>query len=468
MRRLAGRTVAMVLTVGIAIAGGSAHSQTNRDPLAEEIFRELVEIRSSAAYPENTRRLLQGVAERLSRAGFGDEDIVVVEAGGANLVVRLRGSGTRRPLLAMAHVDVVDADPASWQADPFTLAEADGYFYGRGTSDNKAGATALIVNFIRLRREAYRPDRDLIMVLTGNEESTMEGISHLAMERRDLIDAELAFNTDAGGGVLDANGEPSLFSVQMAEKRYQTFELVATNPGGHSSLPRPDNAIYELSHALVRLQQHRFPVHVSDIAREGFRVLGERMPGEAGELLRAAGRENADPDALRRLAATSPGANSTMRTTCVATMLDAGVAENALPRTARATVNCRILPGVDPQRVMATLREVVNDDRIAIDMVKSGGQVASPSSPLRADILKPVRELVDEMWPGAVIAPEQATYATDGLWVRKAGIPVYGVSGVFADEGLMFGAHGLDERVRVDSFHDAVEFWYRLLKRFSS
>lgn len=432
-----------------------------------EIFRELVEIRSSEPFPENTRRLLEGVRDRLLAAGFPEQDVVLVEAGGANLVARYRGTGARRPLLAMAHVDVVDADPDAWQADPFTLAEIDGYYYGRGTSDNKAGATALIANFIRLRQEGYQPDRDLIMVLTGNEESSMAGIRHLSQERRDLVDAELALNTDSGGGVFDANGEPSIFSIQMAEKRYQTYELIATNPGGHSSIPRPDNAIYELAGALVKLEQYRFPIRMSEITRAGFAAYAERTPGEAGELLREAGREDADPEALRRLAAASPVANSTMRTTCVATMLQSGVAENALPRLAKATVNCRIYPGVEPEAVLATLREIVADERIEVRMIEGGGGVASPPSPLQEQYVAPIRELIEEVWPGAVIAPEQATYATDGSWVRNAGIPVYGVSGLFGDaEDIR--AHGLDERVHVEAFHDSIEFWYRLLKRFSS
>ncbi len=456
----------LLVTTPLVQASG-ATSRSSQSDLALELLRELVEIRSSEAFPENTLRLLEGLAKRLVAAGFAEDEIVFVDAGRSNLVVRYPGSGAREPLLTMAHVDVVDADPESWQADPFTLAEIDGYYYGRGTTDNKAGVVALVANFIRLRQEGYEPDRDLIMVLTGNEESTMEGIAHLAQERRELLDAELALNTDSGGGVFDANGEPSTFMIQMAEKRYQTFELEATNPGGHSSLPRPDNAIYDLAGALVKLQHYRFPIDVSEIAREGFRVAGERTAGDEGELLRAAGSTDPDPDALRRLAASDPWANSTMRTTCVATMLAAGVAENALPRAATAIVNCRILPGVEPTHVMATLREVIADESIEIRPVQSGGQVASPPSPLRDDVVEPVRELVDEIWPGAVVAPEQATYATDGLHVRNIGIPVYGVSGLFGDFGDS-RAHGLDERVRVDAFHDSIEFWYRLLKHFSS
>ena len=461
------RVVLAAALAGLLTAGSIAWSHTGQEPLALELLRELVEIRSSEAFPDNTRRILEGLAKRLAAAGFSDDEIVFVDAGRSNLVVRYPGSGVRQPLLTMAHVDVVDADPESWQADPFTLAEIDGYYYGRGTTDNKAGVVALVANFIRLRSEGYEPDRDIIMVLTGNEETTMGGISHLAQERRELIDAELALNTDSGGGVFDPNGEASTFMIQMAEKRYQTYELVAENPGGHSSLPRPDNAIYDLAHALVKLQQYQFPIDVTAIAREGFRIGGERIAGEEGELLRAAGEDDPDPDALRRLAAADPWANSTMRTTCVATMLESGVAENALPRVAKATVNCRILPGVEPSHIMATLREVVANDSIQIRPLQSGGTVASPPSPLRDDVVQPIRELVDEIWPGAAVAPEQATYATDGLFVRNAGIPVYGVSGLFGDFGDS-RAHGLDERVGIDAFHDSIEFWYRLLKRFSS
>jgi acetylornithine deacetylase/succinyl-diaminopimelate desuccinylase-like protein len=454
--------------VVLAVTGPApVMAQEGASPLATEILRELVEIRSSENYPANTLRLLEGVRTRLLAAGFAEEDVVMVEAGGSNLVARYRGTGQRDPLLTLAHVDVVDAAPDAWVADPFTLAEIDGYYYGRGTTDNKAGATALIANFVRLKNEGYEPDRDLIMVLTGNEESSMVGIAHLSSERRELIDAEIALNTDSGGGIFDPNGEPSIFSIQMAEKRYQSFELVATNPGGHSSIPRPDNAIYELARALVKLEQYRFPLRTSEISRAGFAAQAERTPGAAGEMLREAAREDADPDVLRRLAAASPVANSTMRTTCVATMLQAGVADNALPRLASATVNCRIYPGVEPTAVMATLAEVIGDERIEIRPIESGGGVASPPSPLRDDVVEPVRELVDEIWPGAIIAPEQATYATDGLYVRNAGIPVYGMSGLF-DYAEDIRAHGLDERVLVEAFHDSIEFWYRLLKRFSS
>jgi len=463
-----GRGAIAAILTGLLIVGSAAGSQTGPEPLATELLREIVGIRSSEAFPDNTQRLLEQLGQRLVEAGFSEGDVTFIDAGRLNLVVRYRGTGLRAPLLTMGHVDVVDADADSWHADPFTLAEIDGYYYGRGTIDNKSGVVALVANFIRLRAEGYEPDRDIIMVLTGNEESTMGGISYLARERRELIDADFALNTDAvGGGELDANGEPSTFRIQMAEKRYQTYELMATNPGGHSSRPRPDNAIYELAEALVRLRRYQFPIQVSEIARESFRVSGERTGGEEGELLRAAGAETADPEALRRLAALDPLASSTMRTTCVATMLEAGVAENALPRVAKATVNCRILPGVEPSHVLATLREVVADESIEIRPVQSGGTVASLASPMRDDVVQPIRQLVDEIWPGTAIMPEQATFATDGLFVRNAGVPVYGVSGLFGDTGDS-RAHGLDERVRVDGFHDSIEFWYRLLKRFSS
>ena len=459
--RIAGIVAAATVA---AVGGAGAAGQETYDQLATEVLRELIEIRTSAAYPDNTKRLLEGVAARLASEGFTADDMTLVEAGGTNLVVRYRGSGARRPLLAMAHVDVVDADPDSWQVEPFVFAESDGYYYGRGTTDNKTGATSLIVNFIRLRREGYVPDRDLIMVLTGNEETTMAGIADLAQQRRELIDAELALNSDSGGGVVDANGEPSSFAIQMAEKRYQTFELITSNPGGHSSLPRPDNAIYELAHALVRLQQHRFPIRISEIARESFRVIGERMPGEAGELLSAAGEENGDPDAVRRLAAADPWANSTMRTTCVATMLRGGHAENALPQSATATVNCRIFPGTEVPSVQATLERVAAMPGLRVQVL--GAPQASPASPLREDVVEAVTAAVHVGYPGTPVIPYMAPYGTDGRPVRAGGIPTYGVMGLFIKDSDQF-AHGLNERVSVRSFYNGLEHWYTMLTRLA-
>ncbi len=435
------------------------------DAFARELLSELVAIRSSAAYPENTNRLLDGVAARLRREGFERIDLVA-SGPTSNLVVRYPGSGEKPPLLLLAHVDVVDADPAAWQADPFELAEIDGYFYGRGTLDNKGGAVSLIANFIRLKREGYEPDRDLIMLLTGNEETDMAGVREVSQNRFELIDAEMALNTDVAGVVLDAENQPTIAQVQMSEKLYQTFELETTNRGGHSSIPRADNAIYQLSEALLKIQHHRFPVAINPVVQEAVRVQSETAEGEEGELLRAIVADPPDPEAIRRLAARDPLFNSSIRTTCVATMLRSGVAENALPRAATATVNCRILPGRTPRQVEAALREVVADDGVEIRAIVAGS-APSPPSPLRQDVMDEIGKVAAEFWGPIPLTPSQSTGATDGLWIRKAGIPVYGFSAVaIQDDDIR--AHGLDERVSVESFYTAVRAWYRLLKAFSS
>lgn len=454
----------LLLAASWAIPLGGANPD-NYDDLAREIYKELVEVRSSENFPENTHKLLNGVADRLRAEGFSEDSMTFVPSGKVkNLVVRYKGTGEKKALIGMAHVDVVDADPDAWQADPFTLATIDGYYYGRGTSDNKAGAATLITNFIRLRREGFEPRRDLIMVLTGDEESTMGGITAIAQEHPELIDdAELTFNTDAGGGELTPDGRVQVLSIQMSEKLYQSFHFTVTNPGGHSSRPRPDNAIYKLAHALTRLETYRFPIEVNEVVRESLRVRAEVTPGRVGELMAAAALETPDPEVLRELAAADPGWNASMRTTCVATMLKGGVAENALPRLAQATVNCRLMPGMTPEQAAATLREVVNDPEVQIQAI--GVPKPSDPSPLREDVMQKLRLLSKEFFGSAPIAPSQSTGATDGLRVRQLGIPVYGFSGL-ATGPEDRRAHGLDERVPIDSFHRAVRFWYQLLKEF--
>ena len=366
----------------------------------------------------------------------------------------------------MAHVDVVDADPASWQADPFTLAEIDGYYYGRGTLDNKTGAVSLIAAFIRIKREGYRPDRDLVMVLTGDEETDMATIAYLTQTRRELVDAEMAFNTDVGGVQMDANGVAKLAGVQMSEKLYQTFEVEATNPGGHSSRPRKDNAIYELARALGRIEEYVFPAEVNPVVRGMMEAMARSASPDKAALFRSATAVPPDMGAVERLAPADPSINASVRTTCVATMLEAGVAENALPRKATATVNCRLLPGDTPANVLATLRKVVDDPKIVVRPVGPLRE-ASPASPVRKDVMRKLRSLVAEYFgPNAPVVPQQSTGATDGRWVRQAGIPVYGFSAI-ATEPNESRAHGLDERIPVESFHKAVRFWYELLKEFS-
>ena len=434
--------------------------------LATKIFREMVEIPSVSTSTDETAALLETVVRRLSAAGFEADDMTLVLSLGdvSNLVVHYQGTGARRPVMLMAHVDVVEAEPAGWQVHPFTFVEDGGYYYGRGTSDNKAGATTLVTNFIRLREEGYRPDRDLIMVLTGDEETAAGGISYLVNQRRDLVDAELALNTDSGG-VYDSNGEPQMFKVQTSEKLYEDYELETTNPGGHSLVPRPDNAIYRLVEALDRVRNHSFPIELNDGTRLFFERSAAFEHGEAGDLMRAVAGESLDHDAANALARSSPWFNATLRTTCVTTMLSGGHSVNALPRAAKATVNCRILPGHTSEETEATLRDVIGDGGVSIRPIWS----LTPSQPSLWDpeLMAPIEDLVQQMWPGTPVIPNMSTGATDGTFVRNAGIPVYALGAIFRDPEDR-RAHGLDERVGVKEFHDAVEFWYRMLKTVSN
>jgi acetylornithine deacetylase/succinyl-diaminopimelate desuccinylase-like protein len=403
---------------------------------------------------------------RLSEAGIPQQDMQIIQTGPGinNLVVRYRGSGgTAKPILLMAHLDVVDARREDWSFDPFTFREDGGYYYGRGSSDNKAGAAMLVASFIRYKKEGFVPSRDLIIVLTGDEETNGEGIQGVVEHHRDLVDAAYALNTDAGGGELH-DGKPVAFSVQSAEKVYLSFQLEVRNKGGHSSLPVADNAIYHLSNGLVRLSRYAFPVKLNATTREAFLKGAANQPPKIAADMRAVAR-NSDPAAARRLSAAEPYYNAQLRTTCVATRLFAGHADNALPQLARATVNCRMLPNDPPDSVEATLRRVLADTAIHLSRVRP--PTLSPASPLTPEIMQPVTALAHKMWPQAVVVPEMSTGASDGLYVRNAGIPVYGVSAVFEELGDD-RAHGRDERIGVKAYHDAAEYWYQLVKTLAT
>ncbi len=439
--------------------------------MSREIYAELIALRSTADMPENVKTAAEAMRRRLLDAGFPPQDVQVVsphpELG--SVVARFRGRApgggppTRAPVMLMAHLDVVDALRSDWEFEPFELREIDGYFYGRGTDDNKAGIAHIVTNFIRLRAEGYVPDRDLIAVFTGDEETSSDSIKYLVRERRELVDAAFAINSDSGGGEL-ADGRPNIFNVQAAEKVYLTFRLTATNPGGHSSRPRPDNAIYDLTMALARLSEYTFPVEVGEVARLYFERSAPFNEGQVGADMRAITADPPDPEAAARLSAASPFYNAVLHTTCVATRLAAGHADNALPQTAQATVNCRVLPGQSPDDVEATLKEIVGNPDIAFERVN----VPTPSdpSPLTDEIMNILEPIVEEMWPGVPVIPTMSTGATDGSYVRNVGIPVYGVAAIFGDPNDS-RAHGQNERVGVKEFYDAQEFWYRMLKRLS-
>ncbi len=432
--------------------------------LERDILKQLIEINTSDS-ARQTGLAAKAMADRLVEAGFPREDIKLIETtpGITNLVARYRGRGVGKPILLMAHLDVVGARREDWSFDPFAFREAGGYYYGRGSSDNKAGCAMLVANFIRYKREGFVPARDLVIVLTGDEETTGDGIQNLVQKHRELVDADFALNTDGGGGELQ-DGKPVAFSVQTAEKVYLTFQLEVRNKGGHSSVPEPDNAIYRLSAGLGRLARFSFPVRLNETTRAFFTQSASTQPRRIGADMRTVAR-SADPAAARRLSAAAPYYNSVLRTTCVATRLFAGHADNALPQLARATVNCRLLPDHPPDSAEATLRRVLADTAIHLSRVDE--PTLSPASPLRPDVMEPVTALARKMWPQTVVVPEMSTGATDGLYVRNAGIPVYGVSAVFEriDD---IRAHGRDERIGVKAYHDAATYWYELVKNLGT
>ena len=457
------RICAIWLAMGASLAG--AEELTPVESLAKSLFQELIEINTTDSVGDNTKAA-QAMADRLLAAGFASEDIHVIvpaERKG-NLVARLRSPAPiKRPILLLAHIDVVEANPEDWTVPPFTFLERDGYYYGRGTMDDKAQAAIHVANLIRWKNEGYRPNRDIIIALTADEEGgPTNGVQHLLAEHRDLVDAAFVINEGGGGAIRD--GRRIANSVQAAEKVYQTYILEVTNRGGHSSLPRADNAVYQLARALVKISEFHFPVEFNEVTRAFFRQSMATMSNDEGLLVEKLLRTPADPESVAHFQGI-PAYNSRMRTTCVATMLDAGHAENALPQRAQATVNCRILPGVPPNSVQAALVRLIDDPEIAIAPVLV--PTPSPASPLSEEIMAPIMEITAAMWPGVVVLPTMSTGATDGLFFRNAGIPVYGVSGVFGDIDDV-RAHGRDERIAKQSFFEGLEFLNRLTRSYTS
>jgi len=454
---------ALCLAFAVLPAGLSAQT-TDPRTLERDILKELVEINTSDS-AGHTADAAKAVARRLTAAGIPDSDIRILgyDAKHQSLLARYRGRpGGAKPILLMAHMDVVDARKEDWSFDPYQFRELDGYYYGRGSSDNKAGVATLAAMFIRYKQDGFVPDRDLIMVLTADEETTSESIKWLVGQHRDLVDADFALNTDGGGGEL-RDGKPVAFAVQTAEKVYLSFNLEVRNKGGHSSRPEPDNAIYRLAEGLVRLEKFSFPVRLNQTTRAFFQRSAPTQPAKIAADMRAVAK-SADPAAARRLSAV-PYYNSVLRTTCVATRLFAGHADNALPQLARATVNCRMLPDDPADSVETVLKRVVADT--AIHFSRVADPTPSPASPLRPDVMHPVERLVAKAWPGASVVPEMSTGATDGLHTRNVGIPTYGVGAIFEriDD---IRAHGRDERVGVKAFHEASQFWYDLVKALAS
>src|SRR4051794_36967242 len=435
--------------------------------LAFDIYKELVEINTVTATGD-TKQAADAMAARLRAAGFAGDDVQVFSPAPrkGNLVARLRGTGKRKPILLLAHLDVVPAKREDWSFDPFKLTEQDGYYYARGSSDDKFMATAFIANMIRYKQEGFTPDRDIIVALETDEEildADAVGIQWLLKNKRDLIDAEFALNEGGGVGIKD--GKAVRNAVQTTEKVSIGFLLTVKDRGGHSSVPRQDNAIYHLAEGLVRLSKFSFPQKLNDTTRAFFERVAQFENEQTAADIRAALSDKPDPAAMSftRLAA-NPFYNAQLRTTCVATMLEGGHAINALPQLATAKVNCRMMPGVPVEEVKATLGRVLADDRIVVTLLNQ--PVLSAPSAMHEEIMGSIEQLSQQFWPGAVVLPVMSAGATDGSFLRNAGIPTYGHSGL-AGEMSDFRAHGKDERVLIKSFFEGNEYLYRLVKMLS-
>ena len=428
--------------------------------LARDIYKELIEIKSGYTTGATTP-VAEAVAARLRAAGFPESDIFL---GGAiptkaNLVVRYHGTSRRKPILLLAHTDVVEAKREDWSMDPFQFIEKDSYFYGRGTGDDKAQAAVWIANLIRYKREGFQPDRDIIVALTADEEGggPYNGVQWLIKNKRELIDAEFCLN-EGGWGEM-AGGKRISNDIQVSEKYVINFRLEVRNRGGHSSMPVPDNAIYHLAAALDRLSKFAFPLKTNEVTRVYFQAMSKIETGPVTSDL--AGTAEGSLEAMQRVALASPAWNATLRTTCVATQIEGGHAKNALPQLAAANVNCRVLPEDSAEYVKGTLEKVLADDQV--NLAASGEITKGPASPMRQDVFRAASRLTDTLWPGVPAVPIMVMGATDGMYLRAAGIPTYGVQGFFMDRNdIRF--HGRDERMSVTSFFEGQTFLYELVK----
>jgi acetylornithine deacetylase/succinyl-diaminopimelate desuccinylase-like protein len=441
-----------------------AQEPTSRRQAFREIYQELVEINTTNSVGDSLRAA-EAMAARLKAGGLTPDNVQVLSSAPrkGNLVARLGGNGLRKPILLIAHLDVVEAKREDWDFDPFKLQEINGYFRGRGSIDDKAMASIFVANLIEYVKEGFQPDRDIILALTADEElsdSPHDGAHFLLDHHRALIEAEFAINE--GGGAL-RDGKPFRMNVQHAEKVYQTYMLEVTDPGGHSASGRRDNAIYRLAEALRRLGQFDFPVGLNAVTRAFFESMASAEVPSTADAMRALLASRTDDEALKPLTL-RPEYNAVMRTTCVATLLEAGHAENALPQSARATVNCRVLPDQSVAEVERTLNRVISDEKVKV--IPKGQAVLSPASPINPEIMHAVEVLAGEMWPGVPVIPTMSGGYTDSRWLRNAGIPSYGVSGLFTDP-VNSGVHGRNEQVGAKELYDSKEFLYRLVKQLA-
>ena len=462
MKKIIMLLTAMLFSSG-AVAEQDIYSEHAQKTL--EIFTRIIGVETSKNLG-NVPEVANYLADELIAAGFPEEDVEVAPLGEtASLIARYRGDGSsgKAPILLLGHMDVVEALAQDWERPPFELTRDDTYFYARGSVDNKFGVAQLTSTFIRLKKEGFVPNRDLIIAFSGDEESGMTTTRMLAHEREDLAEAEFALNSDAGGGDLSSDGKPVVYLKQAAEKTFVTWEMTVRNPGGHSSRPRPDNAIYDLADAITRIQRYQFPVRWSEMTLDFFRETGNQLGGELGSAMIQFADNPQDKAAADRLSIESSYVGTT-RTTCVVTMLRAGHAENALPQSATATVNCRVFPGVPVAEIEQVLRQVVGNE--AIEFKQLDEATESPISELRPDVFAAVSKAVHARYPDVKVIPFMESGGTDGMHFRKAGIPAWAVSGLFMNPDEMY-AHGLNERLPIKAFYDALDHWSIILRELA-
>lgn len=468
-RKWVSRLALVVLATGLSVQPALAQdgaALTPHQQLARDIYRDVIAFRTARGQQQVTA-MVSYLVDRFKKAGFSDDDIQVTDydsegekTQGLIVTYRAKPGSSKKPIVLLGHMDVVDALAKDWVRPPFTLTEEDGYFFGRGTHDNKYGITNLAATFLRLKAEGWQPSRDLVLVFSGDEETGMISTRAQAEYVAKNIDPEFVLNSDAGGIALADDGTPVAFRVQSAEKTFATYELTVTNPGGHSSRPRSDNAIYELAAALGKIQSYRFPVRATELTRNYFATAGKLTPGDLGEAMVRFAQDPSDAAAIAALQA-NPETVGTLGTTCVATMLTAGHAENALPQSATATVNCRIFPGEGAAATEAKLKQVVGNDDIAFKLITDVTE--SPESKLRDDVQAALRNSLDKRYPGLTILPYMESGGTDGMHYRTLGFDTVALSGAALKASDMF-AHGLNERLPVDSFYGGLDHWYWILK----
>ena len=467
---------ALALCVSLAAHGQSTLVPTSDADRAEAraIFKEMIEINSTDTPQGSVTAVAQAMQKRFLAAGFDPKDLALLGPAPhkQNLVVRYRAAGmpSKKPILFLCHIDVVQALRSDWSTDPFQFVEKDGYFYGRGTQDMKQSDAALVATFLRLHREGYKPARDLILALTADEEGgSFNGAQWLVQNHRDLVDAAWVLNPDSGGVELD-NGKVIVADVEATEKVYADFQLTATNPGGHSSLPRPDNAIYELTAALQKLATYSFPFELNGVTHGYFAAIASQAEPQQAADIRAVLADPPDAAAVARLSQI-PSFNSNFHTTCVATRLSGGHANNALPQTAQALVNCRIFPGHSPEEIRQQLVALFADPKLSVKYMEVDGHASDraperkaivPPSPI-AEVFEPLTRITHAIWPGVPVTPEMEDGATDSVFFAQAGIPCYGYSGI-ALERSDVRAHGKDERLPVDSYWKSLDFFYNFTR----